>query len=344
MTSPRLRATVAPVTTLDYESPSPPRVPSGTSAALWLVLATVFWGCGFSWAKSAQQEINAAAGTPSGALGPILLLAIRFTIAGALWMLINPISRRGWTWASVRRAVILGGLLAGGLILQHLALERSTEAVVAFLTTLSIVFVPVAAAILLRRPPHWAVWCGVAVALVGTWRMTGGSPRGFGWGELLGVGCAAVFSVHLLALGPLVRQDSPHRMTGGQFLIIGLCCWGALCIPGESSLWSVSPGAIGRAVLQREVLFGLGMLVVLGTMASFTIMIFYQPLVDPTRAALIYLLEPVWAGLYMWVFAQKSMSPTEMQGAAMVIAANACVELFTNRKPAGAPLEHRVVS
>src|SRR5215218_8384231 len=47
--------------------------------ALALVVATLFWGFGFTWAKVGGGAVNAAMGLPDGAyVGPLFLLAWRF--------------------------------------------------------------------------------------------------------------------------------------------------------------------------------------------------------------------------------------------------------------------------
>src|SRR6185436_3178664 len=83
-----------------------------TRASLALLLATLAWGCSFTWAKAAGEGINEAAGLPPGSLlGPLVLLAWRFTLAGLLWLCLFPASWRGWTWRSLGHSGLLGGLL-----------------------------------------------------------------------------------------------------------------------------------------------------------------------------------------------------------------------------------------
>src|SRR5215510_14450638 len=136
------------------EPPQPQ--PSGLPT-LALLLATLAWAGSFTWAKAAGDGVNQAAGLPSGALlGPILLLAWRFTASGLLWLLIFPAARQGWTWPSVGRSVLLGLLLWAGQTFQMLGLDRTSEAVRAFLTSLTVIFVPVLMVVIVRRPPRAA--------------------------------------------------------------------------------------------------------------------------------------------------------------------------------------------
>src|SRR5215218_2422344 len=154
-----------------------PEKTGARAATFALLMACVFWGCGFTWAKAAGAAVNRHAGLAPGApLGPIWVLSLRFALAGVLWMAIFPAARRGWSWKSVARAVVAGTLLASGLVTQHLGLDRSSEAITAFMTSLTILFVPLIMTVALRRPPPRVLWIGVALAMAGVWLMTGASP------------------------------------------------------------------------------------------------------------------------------------------------------------------------
>jgi drug/metabolite transporter (DMT)-like permease len=289
------------------------------------------WGGSFTWAKAAGHGLNQAAGLASGALfGPILLLAWRFTAAALLWTILFPAARRGWTWISVWRSAMLGLLLWAGSTIQMLGLDRTSEAVSAFLTSLSVVFVPLMMALGLRRPPPAAFWIPVGIATIGIWLMTGAAPTGFGSGEILGVGCAVVFSAHMIALGEVVRRDSPWRMAAGQFLVVG----------GSSALAHLCVGGDFKSLalpLQRAILTSQGMwlnvvlLVIFSTMAAYGLMFHFQPRIDPTRAALSYLAEPIFAALYAYVAMGRIVSAMATLGAGLILSANVLVELLAWR-------------
>src|SRR5215218_787550 len=192
--------------------------PNDRTPALALVAATLFWGFGFTWAKMGGEAVNAAMGLGNGAyVGPIFLLAWRFTIASALWAILFRDARRGWTVRSAMRGVLLGLFLGTGLVLQHIGLDRTSEAVAAFLTALTIVFVPLLMTVVIRKPPTALQWGGVVMATVGVWLMTGATPTGFGVGEMLGLGAAIVFSGYIISVNSIVPHENPARMALGQF-------------------------------------------------------------------------------------------------------------------------------
>ncbi len=302
--------------------------PQTRPATLALLMATMAWGGSFTWAKAAGDGINHAAGLPSGSLlGPILLLAWRFTAAGVLWLIVFPGARRGWSWMAVKRALLLGLTLWAGQTVQMLGLDRTSEAVNAFLTSLTVIFVPLLMMVVVRRPPAAAVWLPVGVAALGIWLMTGAAPTGFGVGESLGLGCAVLFSAHMIALSEIARQDSPWRMAAGQFLVVGVasalsCLW----VATDRAL--LAPQVQWAMVTSEGLWLDLMLLIVIATMLAFGLMFAFQPKIDPTRAALVYLAEPIFAALYAYVAVGRGLSALAMLGAALILAANVLVELI----------------
>lgn len=316
---------------LDCQRVDPAAPTQRHRAAAALLLATVFWGCGFTWAKAAGETVHRALGLPDGsAFGPIYVLGWRFTLAAAAVFLLFRDARRGWTWRGVGRTMVTGLLLGVGLVVQHLGLDRTSEAVSAFLTSLTILFVPLILTVVLRQPPAPVMWLGVVLATAGVWLMTGAAPSGFGFGEALGLACALAFSLYLLAVNVVARSEHAWRMTAGQFLVVGLACFVTCAFVGA---WDgVGAGAAVRAVTSsRDVWLNVLLLTLFPTLGAFSLLNHYQPKLDPTRAALIYLIEPIVAAAYAWVIAGRALDLMTLAGAALILAANGVVELLAAR-------------
>lgn len=291
-----------------------------------LLVATLGWGLGFTWAKSSQATLDRGLGLPEdAALGPVLALGLRYTLAGLVLLALVGRARRGWSRASLRRALALGLLLAVAVGLQHLGLGRTSEAVSAFLTSSTVLFVPLITTVALRRAPGRPLWLAAVIATVGIWLMTGATPTGFGLGEALGLGCAVVFGVYLVAINVLVPRDDPWRLVCGQFLVVGVLMLLAGGVIGREPLARAAMAPLlANAELWRELL----LLLVFSSLLPFTLMTVYQPLTDPTRAALIYLVEPVIAAGYAYVARGHALGWIELSGVSLILVANALVELW----------------
>jgi drug/metabolite transporter (DMT)-like permease len=218
-------------------------------------------------------------------------------------------------------------------VLQVLGLDRTTEAVSAFLTSLTIIWVPAIMTLCMRKPPRWWYWVGVALASWGIWLMTGAMPGGFGTGEVLGLACSIAFAFHIIALNSLVTRDSPWRMTGAQLLVVGLLAL-TICLILPDGRGDVMSAHLWSTLSDRLVWINLLLLIAFPTIISFGIMSHFQPRVDPSRAALIYLMEPIFAGGYAWLAVGRALGPTELLGAGLILAANAVVEILGQRNGA----------
>jgi drug/metabolite transporter (DMT)-like permease len=298
-----------------------------------LLVASFVWGMSFTWAKAGGEAVNQA--TNAGAhspLGPILLLSVRFGIASVVMLLAVP-SARKWTAISLRRGLVLGLLLSVPLIFQHLTLDRTSEALTAFLTCLPILFVPFLETIWLGRAPERALWLGMGVAMVGVALLMLDPHASLGWGAMVGLGCAAVFSVHILVLNTIVPRDNPWRMCMGQFVTTAVVT--AII---ALSIWIIEPGTPRLSVRSLAAVLSVGpvwqnalLLAALATLVSFGLMARFQPLLDPTQAALIYLLEPVFAAVYASVAAGHELVARAWIGAALILGANVLVEWLRYR-------------
>ena len=74
------------------------------------------------------------------------------------------------------------------------------------------------------------------------------------------------------------------------------------------------------------------LLAVISTMVAYGLMFHFQPRLDPTRAALLYLAEPIFAALFAYVTVGRRLSPIALGGAVLLLTANALVELLAQRR------------
>jgi len=175
------------------------------------------------------------------------------------------------------------------------------------------------------------LWAGVALAGVGVWLMTGARLRGFGAGETLGLACALLFSLYILAVNAAVKHESPWRITAAQFAIVGfLCLATCLWLPGGRA--NLSPSRVIHILALRTVWVNLSLLTVFPTLIAFGLLTFFQPRIDPTRAALIYLAEPVFTAIYAAIAAGHRVGRLGLIGAALILVANALVEILGARQ------------
>src|SRR5204863_5739990 len=157
-------------------------------AHLAVVAAAILFGTTFFVVKDAVADVQ-----------PMPFIAVRFLIAAVV---LTPFAARsGRHQTGIWKAGAMCGLALGiGYIFQTVGLQYTTSSVSAFITYLLVVIVPVLSALVLRRLPSGATITGVVIATVGLFLLTGGGLSGIHKGELLTLGCAFAFAVHIVLL------------------------------------------------------------------------------------------------------------------------------------------------
>jgi drug/metabolite transporter (DMT)-like permease len=263
-----------------------------------LVVAAICFGSTFLIVQEAVELVE-----------PIPFLAVRFLFGAAV---LAPLARRRpGSPGEVRDGLLAGVALVVGYVLQTIGLQYTGSATSAFITYLLVVFVPILAFVALRRRPHPVTLVGIAIAVAGLVLLTdpggGGAQSGFGRGEILTLGCAVAFAAHVVILGATAYRHDPIRLATVQVLFVGVAC----AVPG---LWLGGYGFPAPA-LAAAVATG-----VVATALAFVLQVTGQRTVPPARAALLLLLEPVFAALVA-TWRGEPLRASQVAGAALILAA-----------------------
>jgi drug/metabolite transporter (DMT)-like permease len=283
--------------------------PSPTAA---LVGVTAIWGSTFVVVKDAVHKM------------PVTdFLTWRFALAALAMLVLRPrsVARLG---RPGRRAGVLVGLALGtGYLLQTLGLQHTSAAVSGFITGMFVVLTPLGAAVLLRTPPGRTAWLAVAVATTGLGLL---SLHGFavGSGELLTLGCAAAFALHIVGLGRWSSSYDAFGLAVVQLLTTAALCAlvavpGGLVVPPDASVW----GALALTALAATAL-------------AFVVQTWAQAHLTPTRAAVVMTMEPVFGGVFAVLLAGEVLGPRTLVGAALVLVAMVLTEVGPRHGAEGA--------
>lgn len=309
------------------------------SAIAMLLVACAFWGMSFNWNKEAQEILSqhwAKAGQDQSLTshGPATFLAVRFPLAALAWALLFPRSLRGWTRSTVRGGIAGGVFLSTGMLLQHYGLSYTSESLSAFLTSLTIIFTPIAAALLLKHRVSAGLWCAIGLATLGVALMTLYREEGrFEVGALLGLLCAVVFSGHLLVVDHFGKREDPWRFTLAQLIVAGMVfmTYAAWRFGGNITL---APRVVMSAFESGKFVTLTAAAIIFATLVTFGIMFRFQPRTTPTRAALAYLTEPLFATAYAWIAANRVIGGGAWLGAGLIVLGNVVAEVFARRDSA----------
>jgi drug/metabolite transporter (DMT)-like permease len=181
-------------------------------AHLAVAVAGILFGTTFVVVQDAVADVE-----------PVPFLAVRFLVGAAA---LAPFARRAPAQPGrLRAGLVCGAALLMGYLFQTIGLQYTAPSVSAFVTYLLVVIVPVIAAVVLRRPPSRPVLTGVVLATVGLFLLTGGTTGvGLHKGELLTLGCAFAFAVHIVLLSELSPRFEATPLTAVQLAFVGAAC------------------------------------------------------------------------------------------------------------------------
>jgi drug/metabolite transporter (DMT)-like permease len=277
------------------------RTSAARSGDLALVGAALCFGGTFLVVQDAVERVE-----------PVPFLALRFGLGAlALW----PLARRRPARPGEWRDGAFGGLaLLAGYVLQTVGLQYTDSATSAFITYLLVVFVPLLGVALHRRRPQGATLAGVVLAVVGLVLLTDpGDGTGIGRGEVLTLGCAFAFAVHVLVVASTVGRHDPVRLAMVQVAVVGAgCALPGLFLGGYGFPLAAVAAAAATALV--------------ATALAFVLQVTGQRTVPPTRAALLLLLEPVFAGVLAGIV-DEPLGTVQVLGAGVILVAIVLSEL-----------------
>jgi drug/metabolite transporter (DMT)-like permease len=275
-------------------------------ADLGLAAVCLIWGSTFVLVKSALEDIST-----------VLFLALRFTVATLALATTYGVRKRPWRLVDWRAGLVLGVFLYLGYLLQTLGLRYTTPAKSGFITGLYIVLVPLFSSIIYKKVPGFSEWMGIALASIGLGLLTlDTASLQIGLGDLLTVGCAFAFAVHIVLLGHNSQRSESDWLA---MLQVGVCA----ILASSSFWWFESPFVRWSSA----VVAAIAVTSILATAVAFWIQTWAQKYTTATRAALVFSLEPVFAWITSYLVADERLTGRAMAGAACILAGILLVEL-----------------
>ena len=284
--------------------------------SLCLILCSFIWGMAFSAQSSAMRYIQ-----------PFTFVFCRCVVSSIVLFAALPLLTKlsgGASNEPPRRAhfklgALLGVILVTATALQQIGLVYTTTAKSGFVTALYIVIVPLIGLFMGRRVGR-PVWLGVALSLTGLILLCVQSNLSVNVGDVITLLCALVFAFHIITIDRYAGPMNAVRLTAIQFAV-GAVLSGIIAFIVETPTWS------GIAACWPSILY----VAVFSSAIGYTLQILGQQRTEPTLASLLMCLESVFAALGGWVLLGQGLTPRELIGCALMLAASAVAQLPDRR-------------
>lgn len=280
--------------------------------SLCLLLTALIWGLAFPFQSRATEHVSAFVFTAARSLITFAALSPFFFVRRRAAAVPDaPMA------SYIKIGLPLGAILFLATVLQQLGLmdPNASSAKSGFITSLYIVIVPLLG-LFIGRKVSLNVWISVLFSLAGLCLLCLKETLGVTPGDLLTLGCALTFSLHILAVDRFAANLDSAKLCALQF--------------GASGIFSLIIAlAFERADFSglRDCWLELLYVGVLSGAVGYTLQIVGQKHTNPTLASLLMCLESVFAALGGWMILREPLSPKELLGCALMLAACVLAQL-----------------
>ena len=251
------------------------------TAKIGLILVTIIWGVTFILVKQALNNCP-----------PFIFATLRFGIATILAVAI--VNRKLFELSinELRGGIICGFLLFIGYSFQNFGLIYTTASKSAFITSVSVILVPILLITFKLQEVRKRIWISVLFATLGLYLLILPGGDGANLGDILTSGCAISFALHIIAQDNYIKK----KIRLLPFFCIQLGCVtffsfvNAQIFESNDIIWS-------SQLLSAIIVTG-----VLATFAAFLIMIWAQKILNPSETAIIFSIEPLTAAIFATAF------------------------------------------
>ena len=243
--------------------------------------------------------------------GPFAFGTLRFTIAGILTLVI--VNKSIFT---LTKTEIIGGLICGfclfcGYAFQNFGLMQTSASKSAFITSVSVLMVPIILYLFNIQKVKMKVWFAVVLATIGLYILL--DPRGgmMNWGDILTFGCALGFAVHIIFQSYYVKKNVrvlPFFLVQA-WVVVGLSFINSLLFEPIFAIWS--PRLISALLVTG----------IAATFIAILLMIWAQQILNPSETAIIFSLEPVFATVFAIIFAGEILGLWGYIGGGLIVLA-----------------------
>lgn len=259
-----------------------------------LIGAAFLFGATFVIVKSALDEID-----------PISFVAWRFLL-GAVVLALFALPRGRTIWI---HGTIAGTALFAGYASQTAGLELTTAGNSALITGFYVILTPFLAALFKWRAPSiWVVVAALA-SFSGLVLLTGTEGVSLSSGDLLTLGCALAFALHIIALARYAPFHPVIPFTTVQLAVTAVLAFATssvlegLSLPPTEALGAIALTGVGVSV------------------GAYVLQVWAQRVVGADVAAVVLAAEPAFGVATAWVVLGERLDLRGWVGAALIMGA-----------------------
>ena len=290
-----------------------------------LFTITIFWGVTFAIIKLALNDIS-----------PMLFTAIRFSFAALLLLpfLWKPLFNSNID--VIKAGLFLGLLYFIGFATQTIGLYYTTATKSGFITGTFVIFIPILQLILERKSPGKGNLIGIVLVIIGLILL---SSKGmtvldiiselgsnFNIGDTLTLICAVFYALYVVYIDIITKKYDYRALIILQVVFTGFA---GIVITFLFGMTGIEPI---RLDFNKTVILVILYTAIFSSILATVIQTKYQKTVTPTKAGIIFSIEPIFAALFAFLIIHERVSSFGIIGCIFIFAGVLVSELFDKNK------------
>ncbi len=290
-----------------------------------LLSITVFWGVTFAIIKLALNDIS-----------PMFFIAIRFSFAALLLLpfLWKPLFSSKIDL--IKSGLFLGLLYFIGFATQTVGLQYTTATKSGFITGTFVIFIPILQLILERRAPSKGNIIGILLVVIGLILLSSKGETemdiltelgsNFNLGDFLTLICAVFYALYVVYIDIITKKYDYRPLIILQVLFTGAAGFIFAFIFDAAGIELI------RYDFNRTVILVILYTAIFSSVLATVIQTKYQKTVTPTKAGIIFSLEPIFAAFFAFLIISESISSFGIIGCIFIFTGVLVSELLEKNK------------
>ena len=280
-------------------------------AQLGMVVTTMIWGITFVIVKDALNDAS-----------PFMFATLRFGLSFLLACIYVNKNIKKIDKKSIMAGFFCGLCLYVGYSFQNFGLMETTPSKSAFITSVSVIMVPIILVMFKIKIVHVRIWAATFLAVVGLYVLLDPAGEGLNMGDILTFGCALSFAIHII----LQDKYLSDGVQMGHLLLLQLMF---ITLFSFSSVFFLEDFTFTMSERLINAILVTG---ILGTFVALFIMVWAQTILGPGQTAVLLSLEPVFAALFSTAFAGEILGLNGWLGGFIIVFAIISLEFFSSQK------------
>ncbi|MGN5651249.1 DMT family transporter [Bacillus sp. Brlt_9] len=266
-------------------------------ANLILITVSMGWGTSYIFMKLCAD-----------AIAPFTMVTLRFGIACIVMVTIFYKQVMNVDIKTLKYSAIVGALLCGIFIALSYGIKTTTASSAGFLTSTTVILLPMLQTFITRRAPERNILLGVMIVCIGLALLTIKDELSFATGSLYCLTAAFLYAIYIVVTDHFAREVS--------VLNLGIFQLGFATVYASIGIFIFETPTVPEGGMNWFAILGLAFIC---SAYGFVMQPIAQKYTTPESTGFIFSLEPIFSAIFAFIFLHENMGLQGYVGASVIL-------------------------